>query len=191
MKEINMGSIDAFIIGLWMALLLVEDLLESIVEKGPILGARFCEARYFEERINSINVENGVAKALSSGILRGIGVRVFKNRGLGVAYTQSLDEKDIEEIVKKAVKYARAAQPDPYFKGIPGPSKAQIVLGLCDKEIVDLSLEDARESLRGMIEACEDTRRGGMYRGEFHASYTMLRLMASTEVNIEGEKTIA
>ncbi|MEM1883689.1 MAG: TldD/PmbA family protein [Candidatus Bathyarchaeia archaeon] len=130
----------------------------------------------------------GIREAISKVDI-GLGVRAFKNKGLGVAYTQSLDESDIEETVRRAVKYARAAQPDPYFKGIPGPSRAQRVPELCDKEIVDLTIEETIKIPRNMIDACECVRRGGMYRGGFSANYTKYSLMTSTGVNIEEEKT--
>ncbi|MEM1515313.1 MAG: TldD/PmbA family protein [Candidatus Bathyarchaeia archaeon] len=139
----------------------------------------------------SINVSifgRGIREATSK-VDVGLGVRVFKNKGLGVAYTQSLDESDVEETIKRAVKHARAAQPDPYFKGIPGPSRAQMVLGLCDKEVVDLTLEDAAKISRSMIDGCEGVRGGGVYRGEFNANYVRFHLMTSTGVNVMDEKT--
>ncbi|MEM1990044.1 MAG: DNA gyrase modulator, partial [Candidatus Bathyarchaeia archaeon] len=65
----------------------MRDLLELVVESGLKKGASFCEVRYFEERGSSVSVENGVAKILSSGILRGIGVRVSANKCWGFAST--------------------------------------------------------------------------------------------------------
>lgn len=141
----------------------------------------------------SINIDifgRGIREA-SSKVNFGLGVRVFKNKGLGVAYTQSLKESDIEETVRRAVKYARAAQPDPYFKGIPGPSKAQRVPDLCDENVINLELEHASKIAREMIGASEEVRKGGMYRGGFHAKYTRFRLLTSTGVDIEDEKTVA
>ncbi|MEM2369868.1 MAG: TldD/PmbA family protein, partial [Candidatus Bathyarchaeia archaeon] len=129
-------------------------------------------------------------KEASSKVDVGLGVRAFKNKGLGVAYTQSLDESDVRETVKRAVKYAQVAQPDPYFKGIPGPSKAQKVPGLCDGEVIELTLEDASRISRNMIDACESIRRGGVYRGGFQAKHLMFHLSTSTGVDIDDEKTI-
>ncbi|MBS7605487.1 MAG: TldD/PmbA family protein [Candidatus Bathyarchaeia archaeon] len=138
-----------------------------------------------------INIFGRSIKEAISKVNVGLGVRVFKNKGLGVAYSQSLDERDIEETVKKAAKYARVAQPDPYFKGLPGPVKAQEVSGLCDKEIINLTLEDASKIPRDMVDACESVRRGGMYYGEFSANYSKFCLLVSTGIDIESEKTVA
>lgn len=120
----------------------------------------------------------------------GIGIRVFKNKGLGVAYSQSLEDRDVEAAVKWAVSFARAAQPDPFFKGIPGPSKVPEVPGLCDKEVIGLMLEDASEFSREMISAAEAVRRGAMYRGGFAANHVKACLITSTGVSFEVEKTL-
>ncbi|MEM2169202.1 MAG: TldD/PmbA family protein [Candidatus Bathyarchaeia archaeon] len=84
------------------------DLLEFAVEVGLSLGARFCEARYFEERINSISVENGIAKALSSGILRGISVRVIASGHWGFASTNVLTKESAERTVRDAISGAKS-----------------------------------------------------------------------------------
>jgi PmbA protein len=139
----------------------------------------------------SVDIFRRGIKEASSRVDLGIGIRVFKNKGMGVAYSQSLDESDIERTVNRAVSFARIAQPDPYFKGIPGPSKAPQVPGLCDKEIIDLTLEDASRIPREIIEAAESVRAGAMYIGGFNAIYSKACLMTSTGVSIEVEKTIA
>ncbi|MCX8170685.1 MAG: TldD/PmbA family protein [Candidatus Bathyarchaeota archaeon] len=121
----------------------------------------------------------------------GIGVRVFKNKGMGVAFSQSLEDTDVEATVKKAVGFARAAQPDPYFKGIPGPSKAPEVSGLCDSAIVHLTLEEAGGFSKEMIDAAERVRGGATFFGGFGASHARGYLVASTGVAVEVEKTLA
>jgi len=87
---------------------LVEDLLRFIIERGLAFGASFCEARYFEEKVNSINVENGVAKALSSGILRGIGIRVIFDGCWGFASTNILSVESAEKTLRDAISGARS-----------------------------------------------------------------------------------
>ncbi len=139
----------------------------------------------------SINILGVGIKEASSRVDVGIGVRVFKNKGMGVAFSQSLEEADIETTVKRAVSFARASQPDPYFKGIPGPSEAPEVSDLCDEKIINLTLEDASQIPKDMINAAESVRRGAMYSGGFSAAYSKACLMTSTGVSIEAEKTIA
>lgn len=86
----------------------MRDLLESIVESGLAKGVSFCEVRYFEERSSSIGVENGVAKALSSGILRGIGIRVIVNGRWGFASTNVVTRESAERTLTDAIGCAKS-----------------------------------------------------------------------------------
>lgn len=137
----------------------------------------------------SISILGRGIKEASSRVDVGIGVRAFKNKGMGVAYSQSLEDSDIEVTVKRAVSFARVAQPDPYFKGIPSPSKAPEVPSLFDVNIAELTLEDACRFPVEMINAAEGVRGGAMYHGGFSASHAKACLMTSTGVSVETEKT--
>jgi len=139
----------------------------------------------------SLSIEvlgKGIKEAVSRTDL-GLGVRAYKNKGLGVAYSQSLKTEDIETTVRKAVSFATVAQPDPHFKGMPGPSKAPKVEGLCDPEVASLSLDDAGKLVKNMIEAVENVRKGAMYAGGLGAGHMKGFLVTSTGVSVEAEKT--
>ncbi|MEM1606567.1 MAG: TldD/PmbA family protein [Candidatus Bathyarchaeia archaeon] len=140
-------------------------------------------------RALSINILGKGIREAFSRVDVGIGVRAFKNKGMGVAFSQSLDDADVETTVKRAVGFARVAQPDPYFKGIPGPSKAPEVPGLCDGAVVYLTLEEASRFSKDMISAAEGVRKGAMYFGGFGAGYAKGYLLTSTGVSVEAEKT--
>jgi PmbA protein len=137
----------------------------------------------------SISILGKGIKEASSRTDLGIGVRAYRNRGLGVAYSQSLEPTDVETTVHRAVGFAKMAQPDPYFKTIPGPSKAQKVPALCDSNITALTLEEAGVLTKRMIGAVESVRRGPMYRGGLGASHSRGYLTTSTGVCVESEKT--
>ncbi|MBS7627638.1 TldD/PmbA family protein, partial [Candidatus Bathyarchaeota archaeon] len=128
-------------------------------------------------------------KEATSRLDLGLGVRVFKNKGLGVAFTQSLEPLDVETTIRRAIAFSRTAQPDPYFQGIPEPSKASEVPGLFDKEIEALRLEEAGELARRMIEAVEGVRKEALYRGSLLAGHGKSLLMTSTGVDVESEGT--
>ncbi|MBS7612748.1 TldD/PmbA family protein [Candidatus Bathyarchaeota archaeon] len=86
----------------------LKDLLEEVVQKGLSEGASFCEVRYFEERSSSIGVENGIARALSSGILRGVGVRVIVGGHWGFASTNIPTRQSVEKALEDAMGGARS-----------------------------------------------------------------------------------
>lgn len=53
----------------------------------------------------------------------GIGVRVVIDKKIGVSSTNSLEEKDFEHVVNKAMELAKFQKPDPDFDSLPGPNK--------------------------------------------------------------------
>jgi PmbA protein len=127
----------------------------------------------------------------SSVVDVGIGVRAFVNKGTGVASSEGLGSADIDEAVRKAVKFARVAQPDPFFKGMPGPSRATEVKGLCDERVVDLTPLEMGRFAEQMILAASEVRRGAMMEGSVSASYSRSYLVTSTGVNVDDERTSA
>jgi len=128
-------------------------------------------------------------KEASSSIDAGMGVRAFMNKGRGTAFSQSLDHEDIETIVRRAVGFAKAAQPDPYFKEMPGPSTASEVPSLCDDQVVNLTLEDLGVLCEDLIGAAHDVRKGASYEGGMSASHSKTCLVTSTGVSVEFERT--
>jgi len=86
----------------------MRDLLESYVRKGLGSGASFCEVRFFEERSNNISVENGVARALGSGIVRGVGFRVIVADRWGFASTNALTQESLDSALADAIGGSRS-----------------------------------------------------------------------------------
>ena len=151
--------------------------------------------------LDVFDVTTTYSRSLSIGILGkgiketsslddlGIGVRAYKNRGKGIAFSQSLDPADVEATVRKAVAFAKMAQPDPYFKGMPGPSRAPEIMGLFDDEIRYLDLERAAKFVKAMLSASEGVRVGAKFSGGMSAGYWMSHLMTSTGVSFSEERT--
>jgi PmbA protein len=139
----------------------------------------------------SLSIEilgKGIKEARSQADL-GIGVRAYKNKGLGVAFSQSLKPKDVETTIHRAASFARVAQPDPYFKGIPGPSRAPEVPHLCDREIIALTLGEVGGMAKRMIDAIAGVCPGAMYGGGVGTSYSMGYLRTSTGVSVSTDRT--
>jgi len=163
--------------------------VEKAIRLFSTMGLDVFDVSAVYSRSLSIDVLGKGIKEARSRTDLGIGVRAYKNRGMGVAFSQSLEPADVETTVHRAASFARAAQPDPYFKGIPGPSKAQEVPNLCDSEITALTLEEAGRLAKGMIDAVEGVCPGAMYIGGVGAGHSRGYLMTSTGVSVEAEKT--
>jgi len=86
----------------------LRDLLEEVVEEGLKAGASFCEARFFEERGNSISIENGVARSLGFGIVRGVGIRVIFDGRWGFASTNIPTQRSVKKALTDAIGGARS-----------------------------------------------------------------------------------
>ena len=86
----------------------MRDLLEAAVQRGMEAGASFCEARSFGERSNGISIENGVARTLGSGIVRGVGIRVIVGGRWGFASTNVPSRRSVESALEDAIGGAKS-----------------------------------------------------------------------------------
>jgi PmbA protein len=68
-------------------------------------------------------------------------IRVYIRRGMGYAAASGLEQRDIDLAVEKAVAYAREADPDDDFKGLPQPQDAPEVEGLFDEAVAAMDTE--------------------------------------------------
>jgi TldD protein len=91
----------------------LKDLLNDTVEKGLNLGASFCEVRLFEEKHNSIFIENSIAKSLRSGLSRGIGIRIIVGKKWGFASTNMPSKRSVEKSLQDAISGAKALKNQP------------------------------------------------------------------------------
>jgi len=153
-------------------------------------GIDFYEVCAVYSRSLDVSLLGKGVKDADSSVDVGLGIRAFKHGGRGGAFSQSLDPGDVEVVVERAVSFAMASQPDPHFKDIPGPAEAPEVEGLCDKNVVGMSLEQLSEHAKEVVEAPEEVRKAGKYEGSVGASHMRSFLMTSTGVSFESEKTL-
>ena len=168
------------------------DLVTPVEKADKLLSAMDLDVfDVFALYLRSLSIEvlgRGIKEARSRTDV-GMGVRAYRNKGLGTAFSQSLKAKDVAETVRRAASFAKVAQPDPFFKGIPEPSEAPEVPNLCDGEIVALTLEEAGGLAKAMIDAVEGVRSGAMYGGGVDVGHLRSYLMTSTGVSVGTEKT--
>jgi PmbA protein len=163
--------------------------VEKAIRHISTMDLDFFDVYAMYSRSLSINILGRGIKEARSRTDLGLGVRAHKNKGLGVAFSQSLKPADVYTTVHRAAGFARVAQPDPYFKGIPGPSEAAKVSDLCDGEIIAMTLGEAGGFAKTMVDAVVEVRPGAMYRGGLGVGHLRSYLMTSTGVCVEAEKT--
>lgn len=135
----------------------MKDLLQKAVDKGLELGAIFSEVRFFEERGSSVSIENGVARALGSGIIRGVGVRVIVKGRWGFASTNITEWEGVREAVEEAVGGARSIAAKPGEKAEIAEVKPQVD-AVIHKAKIDPEDVSSEEKVKAMLELEEDAR---------------------------------
>ncbi len=110
------------------------------VEYGVSLGADQVEVYVVNQSQARLNISN--AHIVGGDVLDvgGAGVRVYKNKALGLASTTRLE--DLKEAVEKAYKMAKGTTKDPLFKTLPEANQYTPVDGLYDKKLAEVSFED-------------------------------------------------
>jgi len=81
----------------------------------------------------------------------GLSVRVVVDKSLAYSHTTVLDEENIENTVKTAIKLAKTKDPDPEFKTLPQPKKPTHVEGIFDPKISTPPIEETFEELRKIL----------------------------------------
>ena len=77
----------------------------------------------------------------------GISIRVVNNKKIGVASTNSFDDKSLKEIVDKAIELARLQKPDKHFVSLPKPKKIPKV----KNEVYEAKEEELAKSVYTVI----------------------------------------
>jgi len=72
----------------------------SKIEKGAVDEFEIYAASSVQ---NEIKIYNGNVESLSFSDSKGIGIRVFKNKSMGYAYTEVLDESKIRDCIERAI----------------------------------------------------------------------------------------
>lgn len=81
--------------------------LDRVISKAISFGASYVDVRYQEYMYETILVENKFLKEYSKRSLRGIGIRVIVNGGVGFASTNNITYTNIEKAIKRAIEIAK------------------------------------------------------------------------------------
>ncbi len=89
----------------------------------------------------SIEVSNGEIETLKNAEARGLGIRVYKDDGMGYSFSADFSNTALESVIHQAVANAAIVEKDLYNK-MPGGNFNYPKLDLYDPEIVSTALED-------------------------------------------------
>src|ERR1700738_4857515 len=87
----------------------MKDLAEAALNAAQVKGASYADVRLDEHVTQDIIVKNGQLAAVSDDASEGFGVRVIVDGAWGFAGSARLDKTEIEPVVDRAIRIARAS----------------------------------------------------------------------------------
>src|ERR1700737_1172779 len=87
----------------------MKDLAEAALNAAQVKGASYADVRLDEHVTQDIIVKNGQVSAVSDDASEGFGVRVIVDGAWGFAGSARLDKAEVEQVVDRAIRIARAS----------------------------------------------------------------------------------
>ncbi len=133
----------------------LHELAEKVIKLGLSLGADQVEAYTIYGAARNVQLERGSIRRFTDIANSGLGVRIIKDRAIGMASTTIFSLESIENTVKNAYSLAKVSPPDENFNSLPEDKRSTPDIDGCfDQNIIDLSVEDFTEMiLEGVQEA--------------------------------------
>src|SRR5438046_9144714 len=104
----------------------MKDLAEAALNAAQVKGASYADVRLDERVQQDVTVKNGQLAAVSDDASEGLGVRVLVDGAWGFAGSARLSTSEVQEVVDRAIRIARAsarARSTPVDPGPPGTSR--------------------------------------------------------------------
>src|SRR5713101_8606370 len=99
----------------------MKDLAEAALNAAQVKGAAYADVRLDEHVQQDIIVKNGQLAAVSDDASEGFGVRVLVDGAWGFAGSARLETQEVEEVVRRAIRIARASARVQTTKVVLGP----------------------------------------------------------------------
>lgn len=121
-----------------------KELAEQVVKKCLKRGADAAEVYLENGRNLRIEVRNGEIETIQEAASYGIGLRVVVQGRIGFSSSNDLGDRALEDVIKRAVDFARITTPDP-ANALPKDPGVSPVEGLYDPQIRRVSMEEKIE----------------------------------------------
>ena len=140
----------------------------------------------------NIEIEENSIKNSEIGSDFGSSIRVINKVGsLGFAYTNFLDKKSIENMVKKAITMMNVGTTDLDFKNLPHRYETYPKInGLFDSNIKNLQIEDSIKYTEDLIKVCSEDELAISQSANFLSNCSERYIFNSNGLEIEGKETV-
>jgi PmbA protein len=140
----------------------------------------------------NIELEENSIKYSEIGRDHGISIRIYNKKGsLGFAFTNKLNKKIIEKIIKNAIKMMNAGTADPHFQNLPLKYKTYPnVKKIYDANIKTLTIEDSIEYVKELINVCKVDDLAISQSGDFTSNYNISYVFNSNDIEVFEKETV-
>ena len=129
------------------------DLTKHIIDYGISLGADQVEAYVIFGSVRSVQIERGSIRRFTDKSNSGLGIRLIKDKSIGMASTTIFSPDSIERTVKDAYALAKVSPPDQNFISLPNDVRqSHPVTDKFDKNISEMTIEDFTDILLESIQ---------------------------------------
>ena len=129
---------------------LAEDAVKAALDKGALEA----EAYVYEGQATNVGIELGQISKTNRIIDRGLGIRIAKNKAVGFAYTNIIDDPTaVERAVVSALSSAKASKPDLDWRGLPQKKPYSSLEKTFDSKVLELDSEELVNVASTMLDA--------------------------------------
>ncbi|MEO0115869.1 MAG: TldD/PmbA family protein [candidate division WOR-3 bacterium] len=165
------------------------ELGEIAVKKALELGADEAEAYLIQGKEFNVTIESNDIKLAKSQTKDGIGIRVFKNKSLGFASVNVLNEAKVMEAVTNAVRLAQLTPQDKYNQ-LPMPTPLTKVEGIYDPEAEKIEMDFALANATKLLKTVQDyDKRISVDSGVFNTSVYETAVVNSKGIKVNEKQS--
>ena len=170
----------------------MSDLLELAKKACEVAlqhGAQFADVELNSGRSISINVEKNGIHDSSEKKVTGVSVRSITKGATGFSHSSGFGVEDVLETAERSTAAAKLAQPDPDFVTLPEPSEYQLVSGLYDEKIAQMSAGDLIQLFVKEMDAAREIFSEVRVQGRVRLGVSERALVNSLGIELEDRKT--
>jgi len=113
-----------------------------ILEYAQKLGADEAEVYFLGKQLITVRMTGGQVLESKGVHDIGVGIRVFREKSIGMAVSNDLTRESLETTTQKALAIAKIRGPAKHWKSLPKPKKVKPVPKIFDRKVAEMDLEE-------------------------------------------------
>ena len=163
------------------------ELAKKALKFAEKAGAEEAEIYYVANHSTSVNFKKDELENAKDRFSEGIGIRAIVNGAVGFASTNYA--REVESAVEVAVAEAKVREKDPDWRSLPSNGKYPEVLGIFDKRVEALELEECIKYALALVEGTKEFPGTLPTSGGFTRSKSRQLILNTNGIEIEEDST--